>query len=92
MKRIPALIVKWLANKLGFKVVMLKAANGTVTIEGDMELLRYVDDMGYFFKKEPLSRHKPKAQVISQDEKLKQVTIDNLKNLGIEVEPFKKHF
>jgi hypothetical protein len=32
MKRIPTLIVKWLANKLGYKVVMLKAAKGTTTI------------------------------------------------------------
>ena len=56
IKRIPTLIVKWLANKLGYKVVMLKAAKGTTTIEGDKELLRYVDISGYFFKKEPLRR------------------------------------
>lgn len=59
MKRIPTLIVKWFANKLGYKVIMLKAANGTTTIEGDKELLRYVDITGYFFKKEPLSRIQP---------------------------------
>ena len=56
MKRIPTLIVKWFANKLGYKVIMLKAANGTTTIEGDKELIRYVDIIGYFFKKEPLNR------------------------------------
>jgi hypothetical protein len=56
MKRIPTLIVKWLANKLGYKVVMLKAAKGTTTIEGDKELLRYVDITGYFFKKDPIKR------------------------------------
>ena len=33
----------------------LKAEKGTTTIEGDKELLRYVDISGYFFKKEPLS-------------------------------------
>jgi len=54
MKRIPILIVKWFANKLGYKIVMLKAAKGTTTIEGDKELLRYVDVTGYFFKKEPI--------------------------------------
>ena len=58
MKRIPTLIVKWLANKLGYKIVMLKATKGTTTIEGDKELLRYVDVIGYFFKKEPLKRNK----------------------------------
>ena len=55
-KRIPTLIVKWLANKLGYKIVMLKAKNGTTTIEGDREVLRYTDISGYFFKKEPLKR------------------------------------
>ena len=58
MKRIPTLIVKWFANKLGYKIVMLKAVKGTTTIEGDKELLRYVDITGYFFKKEPLKRNK----------------------------------
>ena len=56
MKRIPTLIVKWFANKLGYKIAMLKAVQGTTTIEGDRELLRYVDITGYFFKKEPLKR------------------------------------
>lgn len=87
MKRIPTLIVKWLANKLGFKVVMLKSKNGII-IEGDKEVLPYLDVVGYFFKKEPLSRHKPKVTVLSQDEKLKRVTLDDLKELGIEVTPF----
>ena len=31
---------------------MLKAAKGTTIIEGDKELLRYVDISGYFFKKD----------------------------------------
>ena len=62
MKRIPALTVKWLANRLGYKVIMIKAANATTTIEGDRELLRYVDVVGYLFKKEPIKRHTtPKA-------------------------------
>ena len=41
---------------------MLKAANGTTTIEGNKELLRYVDVSGYFFKKEPLKRTYPKSR------------------------------
>lgn len=86
MKRILTLIVKGLANKLGFKIVMLRAINGITTVEGDKELLPYVDMVGYFFKKEPLSRHMPKASVICHDEKLKKATIDSLKNIGIEIE------
>lgn len=56
MKRYPALVVKWLSNKFGYKIVMLKAEKGTTTIEGDKEVLPYVDITGYFFKKEPIKR------------------------------------
>ena len=57
MKRIPILIIKWFANKLGYKVAMLKKVNTKQSIiEGDKELLQYVDIIGYFFKKEPLNR------------------------------------
>ena len=56
MKRIPALFVKWLANLFGYKIVMLKVKNGTTTIEGDKEVIKYTDISGYFFKKEPLRR------------------------------------
>ncbi len=56
IKRFPVLIVKWFVNKLGYKIVMLKAKNGTTTIEGNREVLPYVDISGYFFKKEPLKR------------------------------------
>ena len=56
MKRLPIKFIKFLSNKLGYKIVMLKASNGTTTIEGDKELLIYTDISGYFFKKEPLKR------------------------------------
>jgi hypothetical protein len=49
-------LIKWFANKFGYKIVMLKASKGTTTIEGDKELIRYVDITGYFFKKEPIKR------------------------------------
>lgn len=56
MKRLPVKFIKFLSNKLGYKIVMLKAKNGTTTIEGDKELMIYTDISGYFFKKEPLKR------------------------------------
>lgn len=56
MEKLHVKLIKWLSNKFGYKIVMLKAANGTTTIEGDKEMLPYVDISGYFFKKEPLSR------------------------------------
>jgi hypothetical protein len=56
MTRMHIRFIKWVCNKLGYKIAMLKAKNGTTTIEGDKELLRYVDISGFFFKKEPLKR------------------------------------
>ena len=56
MKRLPVKFIKFLSNKLGYQIVMLKAKNGTTTIEGDKELMIYTDISGYFFKKEPLKR------------------------------------
>jgi hypothetical protein len=56
MKRISALFVKWLANRFGYKIVMLKSKKVSTTIEGDKEVLPYVDISGYFFKKEPIKR------------------------------------
>jgi len=56
MKRLHVKFIKWLANKFGYKIAMVKASNGTTTIVGDNELLRYTDLSGYLFKKEPLKR------------------------------------
>ncbi len=46
MKRLHIKLIKWISNKLGYKIAILKAANGTTIIEGDKELLRYVDITG----------------------------------------------
>jgi hypothetical protein len=56
MKRYPALFIKWLANRFGYKITLLKSVKGTTTVEGDIELLRYLDISGYVFKKEPINR------------------------------------
>lgn len=68
MERLHVKFIKWLSNKFGYKIVMLKASNGTTTIEGDKELLRYVNISGYFFKKEPLSRVQPSKTPTSAKE------------------------
>ena len=80
MKRLYVKFIKWLSNRFGYKIVMLKAKNGTTTIEGDKELLRYVDITGYFFKKEPLKRISPK---FVEPEPIKPLTPEQLKELGI---------
>lgn len=56
MKRYTALVVKWLANKFGYKIGMIKIRKGETRIEGDKEVLRYFDIRGYIFKKEPFNR------------------------------------
>ena len=58
MKRLNVRLIKWISNKLGFKIVMVRIGNGSIDIEGDKELLRYTDITGYSFKKEPLKRNK----------------------------------
>ena len=80
MKRYPVLFIKWLANRFGYKIAMLKAAKGTTTIEGDIELLRYVDISGYFLNKEPLKRTYSK---FTEPEPIKPLTSEQLKELGI---------
>lgn len=53
MKRLHIKIIKWVCNKFGYKIAMVKHKDGTVDIEGDVDLLRYVDVPRYFLKKEP---------------------------------------
>jgi hypothetical protein len=68
MKRLHVKFIKWLSNKFGYKIVMLKGKNGAITIEGNREVLPYMDITGYFFKKEPLSRIKPSKTPTSAQE------------------------
>jgi len=75
-------LIKWISRKMGYKIVMLKALNGTTTIHGDKELLKYVDITGYFFKKEPLKRTYPK---FVESEPIKPLTPEQLKELGITI-------
>jgi hypothetical protein len=80
MNRIHIKFIKWISNKFGYKIIMLKAGNGTTTIEGDKEVLRYVDISGYFFKKEPLKRTYPK---FVEPNPIKPLTPEQLSELGL---------
>ena len=84
MNRIHIKFIKWLSNKFGYKIAMIKIGgeNG-INIEGDKELLRYVDISGYTFKKEPIKRTYPK---VVQPEPIKPLTPDQLKELGITID------
>ena len=46
-------IIKWLSHKMGYKIAMIKIGTEKspgLTIDGDKELLRYVDIVGYSSK------------------------------------------
>jgi hypothetical protein len=76
---------------------MVKVLNGTTTIEGDSELLKYTDLSGYLFKKEPLKRVTPsKAPTsakemwladttpdVSKVQPITKLTPDQLKEIGL---------
>jgi len=79
MKRLHIKFIKWLSNKFGYKIAMIKIGPGLI-IEGDKELLRYVDITGYSFKKEPLKRTYPK---FTEREPINPLTTEQLKELGI---------
>lgn len=79
MKKIHIKFIKWLSHKMGYKIAMVKIGP-FITIEGDKELLRYVDITGYSFKKEPLKRTFPK---FVEPEPIKPLTLEQLKELGI---------
>ena len=82
MNRIHIKFIKWISNKFGYKIAMLKASNGITTIEGDKELLRYVDISGYFFKKKPIKRTHPK---FVEPKPIKPLTPEQLKELGLSI-------
>lgn len=56
MEKIIVAFIKWLSTKSGFKIAMIKIEEGKHSIQGDEELLKYVDIVGYVSKKQPLKR------------------------------------
>ena len=81
MERLHIKFIKWISNKFGYKIAMIKISSSSgLKIEGDKELLRYVDITGYSFKKEPLKRTYPK---FTEREPIKPLTTEQLKELGI---------
>jgi hypothetical protein len=75
-------IIKWLSHKMGFKIAMIKIGGEIpgITIDGDKELLRYVDITGYAFKKDPLKRIFPK---VVEPKPIKPLTPKQLKEIGL---------
>lgn len=77
-------IIKWLSHKMGYKIAMIKIGGEVpdITIDGDKELLKYVDITGYAFKKEPIKRTYSK---FIEPEPIKPLTSEQLKELGITI-------
>ena len=75
-------IIKWLSHKMGFKIAMIKIGGEVpgIIIDGDKELLRYIDITGYAFKKDPLKRTYPK---FVKPEPIKPLTPKQLKEIGL---------
>jgi hypothetical protein len=67
---------------MGYKIAMIKIGGEipNITIDGDKELLRYIDITGYIFKKEPLKRTFPKS---TEPEPIKPLTSEQLKEIGL---------
>jgi hypothetical protein len=85
MKRLHVKFIKWLANKFGYKIAMIKISSSSgIKVEGDKELLRYVTlnyITGYSFEKDPLKKTRP--EFIEPHEPIKSLTPEQLKELGI---------
>jgi hypothetical protein len=75
-------LIKWVSHKMGYKIAMIKIGGEipNITIDGDKELLRYIDITGYTFKKEPLKRTFPK---FTEPEPIKPLTSEQLKEIGL---------
>ena len=69
---------------MGYKIAMIKIGGEVpdITIDGDKELLKYVDITGYTFKKEPIKRTYSK---FIEPEPIKPLTPEQLKELGITI-------
>ena len=94
-------LIKWLTHKMGYKIAMVKIGGEvpSITIDGDKELLRYVDITGYTFKKEPVSRIQSSKAPTSAKEMflaepkpdisgiapIKPLTPEQLKELGLTI-------
>ena len=79
-------IIKWLSHKMGYKIAMIKIGGEVpgITIDGDKELLQYVDITGYTFKKEPLSRIKPHPKPdVNKMSPIIKLTPEQLKGIGL---------
>lgn len=79
-------LIKWLSHMMGYKIAMVKIGGQPqlpgVAIDGDKELLRYLDITGYSFKKEPLKRTFPNPKIMEQ---IKPLTDEQLKALGFTI-------
>ncbi len=63
MRELTVRFIKWLSNKAGFKIVILREINGSLIFEGDEHLMTYIDTPDYFNNKEPFSSYIVKNKI-----------------------------
>jgi hypothetical protein len=80
-------LIKWLANTFGYKIAMIKTGNGETSVQGDKELLRYCDIIGYVFKKEPLRRVLEETPKASEQDLIKPLSPKLVKELLDDMDP-----
>lgn len=54
MKKIEKVLIKiitWLANKLDYKIIMVRSGDGEISIQGNLELSPYLNTVGYLLSK-----------------------------------------
>ena len=56
MEKYKIRLVKWLSNRMGYKIAMVKISKEEHSIQGNIELMKYLDVPGYVFKEKPLKR------------------------------------
>ena len=63
MRELTIKFIKWLSDRIGFKVIILREIDGSLFFEGDMYLMAYIDIHGYFNNEEPFSSYTTKDKI-----------------------------
>lgn len=90
MKQLKLKLANWLLHSEGFRFAALKAEDGATIIEGDKDLLKYVDVSGFFFNKKPLRRFYHKNYKSNRGEPIKKLNKEQLKQVGLTKEQLKQ--
>lgn len=66
MRELIVRFVKWISDKAGFKIIILREINKSLIFEGDKHLMAYIDAPSYFNNKEPFSSYTIKDEITKE--------------------------